>query len=272
MLSIRKLSFVFPVIFAILLISAARCQSDQSELINRLLRTSGLASQIEQIHSAVWAAVPADAFSNDTQRNDALRGFKKTVTTDELMSLLREQIMNSFQEEKIEALIKFFETALGRKLSRIQKDMLNTNNLKAIRESRRIAALLEGKRLELISRIMELNRAAEINTQLTSTLIDAMIMKEPLRRADSESSGTTLDRHEPQAALEKNLVDETMILSYANNLKTFDENELTALVSFYETPEADWFRTVSNSFMRHAVRELGIALSRSLANQSVQTR
>lgn len=261
-----------PMLVAMLLVilSPEYCpgQQDQNELINRLVKISGLSSQIEQIHTAVWAAAPADAFATESQGTEAFKRFKKAFTTDRLMSLIRDQMMSSFDEDKIESLIKFHETTLGRKLARIQKDVLNIRNLKITREGRKNAALLEGKRLGLISRLMELNKAAEINAQLATEFVMGMLDNNAAPDAHRLSEETIYNQAKTTVALEKNLVDETTILSYANNLKSFDENELTALVTFFETPEAEWFMETTGSFFRNAARELGKALTETLANRS----
>ncbi len=248
------------------------CGANQDELILKFIKSSGFASQIEQVHSAFWAAVPADAFVSYNQRNEAWKRFKKDLPADRLMSILRDQVLDSFDQDRIDSLIKFYETGLGRKLIRVQRDMLSVNNLKSIRESRKTVALLDTKRLELLSRIMELNKAARTNTQLTSTLVEAMLMGDTDKPGEDGPSESRVNKSRNPIALEQNLVDETMILSYANNLKHFDEKELNDLIAFLESPEAEWLGKVSSSFLNKAVWELGKALSHTLANQSGQGR
>ncbi len=240
----------------------------QNDLVTKLIKVSGLSSQIDQIHTAIWAAAPADVFVSEAQANDALRRFRKAFTTEQLMSLIRDRMLSSFDEDNIERLIKFHETVLGRKLARTQRELLNNRNLKNIREGRKTAALLEGKRLDLVSRIMELNKAVEINTQLATEFVLGMLNTNT--GPDTQETFPEANHHQQKTsvALEKNLVDENTMLSYANNLKAFDENELTALVTFLETPEAEWFRKTTVSFFRSAAREFGKALAETLANPS----
>ena len=264
----RIISLLISIIFVVQWPDYCSAEQNQNELVSRLMKVSGLSAQIDQIHAAIWAAAPADAFASEAQGNEALRRFRKTFTTDRLMSLVRDQMLNSFDEDKIESLIKFHENPLGRKLARIQKDSLNSRNLKNMRESRKTAALLEGKRLDLISKIMELDQAAEINTQLAMEFVLAMLNPEALSDTQEIYPEASQDRRKTSVALEKSLVDETTILSYANNLKSFDESELAALASFLETPEADWFRKTSGASFRNAARELGKALAETLASRS----
>ena len=264
----RIISLLISIIFVVQWPDYCSAEQNQNELVSRLMKVSGLSAQIDQIHAAIWAAAPADVFVTEAQGNDAFKRFRKTFTTDQLMSLVHNQMLNSFDEDKIASLIKFHETPLGRKLARIQKDSLNFRNLKGMRESRKTAALLEGKRLDLISRIMELDQASEINTQLATEFVLAML--NPDTSADTEEISPEMpqDRRKTSVALEKSLVDETTILSYANNLKSFDESELAALATFLETPEADWFRKATGASFRNAARELGKALAETLASRS----
>lgn len=245
--------------------------SEQSELVRKLLNVSGLGAQLSNIHSALWLALPSDAFLHENQRNSALRNFRKALSSDELVSIAQNAFQIQFDAEKIELAIKFFETGPGRKLARVQKESLTNNNIRNIRESRRTAALLDDKRLELITRIIETHKAAEANSDLANMLIRSLLAQ----GIGQEGGKAPLTGHKTRAssaALEKNLIDETVLLSYANNLRSFDDKELEALISFFESPEGKWFETTSDLFIGEIVSKLGEALAQTLSQQSQQIR
>ncbi len=256
-----------PLLVAILLVILAvilfigHASANQNELVLKLLKTSGVTSQLDQIHSSIWMAVPLDAFANDTQRNEAFRRFRKVLTADYLLSIAHDQFQVSFDADRIRAVTNFFETGVGRKLARVQKDLLAPHNLKNIRESRRTAALLEGRRSELISRMIQTQRASETNSELADLLVRALLTGKSFSEDGQEIDQSDAERTTPHVVLEKNLVNETVLLSYANNLKSFDEDELLALVTFLETPEAQWFQAKKDSFNALIVQEIGQTLS-----------
>ncbi len=223
--------------------------AQQPDTILKLLKSSGIISQLEQAPASIWMSLPSDTFYNETQRNEAFRQFKKSLSPEFLNKLATEHFASEFNEENVQEMIRFFDSTLGRKLSRVQRNLLDVHNIRNLRESRRAAAMLEDDRLEVINKLIDVQQALKTNSSLTSTLLKSLISNE----SDQEKiSSLTLD---------KNLMEETILLAYANNLKNFDNDELTSLVDFFGRAEAKWFMSINHSLNIKIMAEAGRVLS-----------
>lgn len=248
------------------------CMADENDLISKLFRISGLNAQIDQIHSSIWLAIPSDAFPNEAVRNESYRKFRKAIPTENLATMARNEAQRAFDREKIESVIKFHETTPGRKLARVQRDLLVNHNLKNMREAHKTAALLPEERLELISRLISIQKATETNAELNATFIDSLLNRRT-HKAEVDNSQEELQTGRYSfMTLEKRLIDETIMLSYANNLKSFDDNELVTLINFFETPEAAWFMEIVATVNKKIVQETGRVLAQTIAQQTGSSR
>jgi hypothetical protein len=248
------------------------CFANENDLILKLFRSSGLNSQIDQIHSSIWLAIPSDAFVNEAVRNESYRKFKKATPAENLATIARNEAQRVFDKEKIESVIKFYETIPGKKLARVQKELLVNHNIKSMREAHKTAALLPEERLELISRIISIQKAAETNAELNATFIDSLLnLPTPKSEKGSAQDELKTSRYSFMT-LEKRLIDETIMLSYANNLKSFNDDELMTLINFFETPEATWFMEIVASANRKIVQETGRVLARTISQQTGSSR
>jgi len=271
-MNLSRHSLVWAAFFLFLAFSASPSFADDTDaLIDKALKLSGIAGQIEMLGKTILSAVPADAFPDQRARNEAEAFMRKRASQEALTEIVRTSVRKQFEKDKIEKVVRFYESSFGRKVGRLQDNALETGLLKSIREGRKTAASLDEVRLKTLARIIDAEIISESNDILVKSVVKGLLdgSTEGVNRPDDETDqiNEKLKAVEKTMAMEQHRMDDTALTAFALTFRSLSDKELEELAAYRESASASWFRdAVLNGLDRatyNVSRALGAALTAS---------
>jgi hypothetical protein len=240
---------------------------ENKDLIDKALKVSGIYAQLDDLGQAILAAVPADALPSPKLKNDAAAFVKKAATKASLVELLQSALKKNIDKQAIEQVIQFYETKLGKRVSRVHETALETTTLKNIRESRKLLASLDETRLSMLRGIMESEGALDANKALLNTVVHGLA--EGALGASPEALNRTKSLLDNLKIVDKflagNRVEETALMAYAYNYRQLDDKELQELANFLQSAGARKFNEAVGHGLDLGVHNISKALGEAAA-------
>lgn len=221
------------------------------------------------IGGSILGAIPADAFPDRRTRRKADSLLKKSVGKDKLIPLIRDAIRSNFKREKLEEVVGFYESRLGRKVGRLAERSLHPGVLKRVRAGRSIVGRLSESRRSILERIIQAEGVAEFNAGLLQSVIQGLMIgyvDTPGETAQRmEEIRRKLQAVEDKIRLGKDRTEQLALAAFAHTFKSLKDKELEKLARYQESDAASWFREGVQKGLDRAVLRSSEALGRILA-------
>lgn len=233
--------------------------------IDKALKAAGITSQLEMLAETTVLLLPADAFRDAKARKDVLDYVKTTATQESCVASVRAVFHEVYDQEKIEKVIDFFQSKLGRKVGRIQSGALAPPLLNSLREGRKEAASQDESRADLIRRIIEGRKVSDANARLRESAVRGLL----------EGATGHEDRHGTKArsrmkSLEGSLqlpedrAGDAAMVAFSITFRSLDDKELVELATFQESEHGSWFRSAVLDGLNEAVYKVAKALGEAV--------
>ena len=229
----------------ILFFSAPALADDTHLLIEKALKASGIAGQLQQLSEGILSAIPDDAFPDKKTRAAAAAFLKKDANKDVLLSLVHAAVRESLDRNALERVTKFWDSKVGKKVGRAQQASLDASALKRVREGRSLVSSLSDARRALLRRIIAAQQTTEGNARLLKSVIRGL--------SDGSSAGSAqaiepkeMDRRigliEKEIQADRSSAEEIALISSAHLFRSFDDKELEEIALFEESEPAGRYR------------------------------
>jgi len=241
-------------------------------LVDRALKLSGMAGQMDMIGRAILSAIPADAFADSKSRTKAESLLAKRAGKESLAPIIRRSVEQDFSRDKIERVIKFYASPLGLKVGRLTENSAAPQALKGVWEGRDIVTSLSEARRSALERIIKAERVVQFNTRLLRAVIRGLVKgyadRVSLDAERMKNLRAKLDALENESPVDDKETAEVILAAFARTFQSFKEEDLGQLAAYLESDEAVWFRnTVQKGLERVAFKtavDLGEIMARGL--------
>lgn len=250
-------------------LSASLAFGDEIDVsIEKAVRLSGIAGQIEAAGKSILSTVPSDVFPDQKARNEAETYVRKNASKEAMSDMVRSSIRERYDKDKMESVIRFYDSPLGKKVGRLQDNALDAGLLKSIREGRKTVATLDETRLKTIKRIIDAENVSESNDILVTTLVRGLLAGSSEETKDSENEAETISSKlkaaEKTLANEQHRMGDMALTAYALTFRSLSDKELEELAAFHESADAMWFRDVTLNGLDRAIFSVSKALGAAL--------
>lgn len=262
------------ILIVIICFAAAPVSADEPDkLIDRVLMLSGVTGQLDMLGRAILGAIPRDAFPDARTRNRMGSLLHRGAGKEKLVPLIRESLRENFSREKIEQVIDFYDSKLGRKVGRIANGALDPKVLKGVREGRHIINTLSETRLQILRRLAKAEQATQSNTQLLRTAVRGLV--NGYREGESAETDLSAETSRKLTAVDKEIRQgerrsrEIALTAFAYMFRSLKDDELEKVAAFYESEAASWFRKGVQAGLDKAVFKTATALGAVLIGGGV---
>ncbi|MGC8602297.1 MAG: DUF2059 domain-containing protein [Desulfomonilaceae bacterium] len=245
-------------------LSFAQIQSSDSA---KLIRMSGLRGQIQRLPDAILMTVPSDLFPDNRSRFDFNNYIKSEINTESMVKLLQETLSENLNPDKLEKLIKFYESSLGQKIGRIQADVLSMYNIKSIREARGITTTLGPNRAKLIDRLINNQRIYQNNfafRKLIISLLSQTNWNEEFKSGNNKL--TTSDFKEKSFEKDADSLRQATLTCFTYTYRSLTDLELESFAEFQETQAGECFEIAVTRGFKQVIIMIINALDHGLRN------
>lgn len=242
--------------------------SDRS--LDRILDLSGLKTQMEQFPEMIKAGMEQSKQQGtplaDTQYNSMLMAVDESVLPSEIIEEIRSSLKKSITEEDAQQLLRWYESDLGREITRAEVDSSTPEAYQQMMESAQ--SLLENtERVEFANRLDALLGATDMAVNLqeyTGIAVYSAIMTamQPNKPLDLEPVKAQMKASISQARTAiKQLVTLTFVFSYIN----IETNKLNKYENFLNNSTTKKFNNVVIESMNRAFEGTISKLANSLS-------
>ncbi len=266
----RPTPFAFraAIIFIVVLISQSPSIAQaQGSIINKLIRISGLRGQLQHLPNAFLMTIPGDLFPDNRTRFDFNTHMKNEINTDSLVKVFQETFTENLDNDKLDKTIKFYESAVGQKIGRIQGDVLSAYNIKAVREARRITTTLTEDRAKLLDRLINCQRIYQNNLTYRKLIVSLLGPANWNKKSKPKDDDVARSGY-PETPFEKDpdSLHQTALTCFTYTYRSLTDPELESLTKFQETEVGAWFEnTVYRGFEQVIIKTIK-ALDHGLRN------
>jgi len=203
---------------------------------------------------------------------------RQTTGKDRLLSVVRSALKSDYNEEQVQKLLQFYDSKLGRKVSRLVSNSLDQEALRAIWEGRTIVTGMSDARRVLLERLVRVEITGEGNGQLSRAVVRGLVkgfLDHALYGGDLiEDMGPKLEAVENEIATSDRRTLDIALAAFAYTFRSLTDAEVKELVAFQESGPAAWFRQVVQGGLEAAVfstaATLGEALTRGEPNANAK--
>jgi|GEM_PF-1830414 len=231
----------------------------------KYLKVSGFQTQLKLIPKALFGSLPADAFGDPKTKNKVERSFYAKTDSDEWVSLVASELANGVDVSAVDELTRFYSSRVGRKLATAQEAALNSWTLQHAREGYSRVPTLSETRLSLLRKLVEDSDIERANIEAVDAVVQGLLEgylgqsgKHEMTKEDMEE--TLL--HSRRLAQAR--TGELCLVSLANSLSSFNDQELGELSSFFESNVSRQAQTVYRKALRNVLRDAGHALGEAM--------
>lgn len=250
--------------------AALTLHADQSAaLVDRAIALSGLSGQLDRLGPTILGCVPDDAFGDDEARRRALRSLNRSVDEKTLNETLREAVLEEYDEAHLKAVVEFYESRLGREVSRLSSRALSPWMLKEVDQNPGTFHSMSLSRQSLMEELIRAGQVVEFNTQLLTTVVHGLaegsLRKTPTRGFPLREIRQQLDAIVAGIRKDETRTRETALETYAHALRSLKDAELSQLVEFRNSPQGRWFTRVTHTGLDRAVFRVAAAIGEIMA-------
>jgi len=248
---------------------------DTDQLIDKALKSSGILGQLEHVADTVVSCIPDDAFPDTRIKRETGALLKETAGKEVLLPLVRGAVRENLDVDKLQTVLKFYDSKIGKKVGRLQEAALNADLIKELRERRALLASLNESRMAALERIAAAGRLPEANSNLINAIIEGLVegYADEVSKTDQPGEET---RKQIRIALKEatagsNRSRELALVSLAYTLRPVDDKELREFATFCRSEAGVWFNTSVQKGLEAAVAKTGRALGTAVARWRLHT-
>lgn len=246
--------------------STGNCD-DVDQLVERSLRRSGLHSQAKTLIPAIVGAFPGDAFSDASLRGKIRNRINKSFGETQILEMVRESVKSQFDQSKMDHVLEFYESKLGKKIGELQAGALLATALSQVREGKASLALMEASRIPLLRRIVHAMDVARAQERLFNSMILGLLDSGNAWEGQAAAVRSRLRSFTERAMAPGAIFEQMAIASLSQTVASLSDKELEELTKFEESEAARWFRSATLPGLEKAVYEisrlLGLAIRES---------
>ena len=250
-------------LFLIVLCLYSSVQGDETDaIIDKALKSSGIAGQVEMLGETVLSMMPADALPSDRVKTNVTAAVKKAANGKVVLTTLRASVKEDFDLEKMKQVAEFYDAKLGRKVGLLLRNALEARSVAQAREGRNTLTATDENRVALLKRIIRADGVVELTAGLADTVMRGLLdgsLGSSADRKDGAQEG--LRPPEIRTGAWENHIEDQALVSFALTLRSLDARELEQLATFCESDAAGWFRNAVRKGVEKAVYQAARALS-----------
>ncbi len=267
----RRLVSIGIVTVTIITFAAGSTRSFEiDEVMNKALKDAGIIRQLEMLPETVISCIPDDWFSSKKSRHEIVSFLKEKAGKDTLLSQMRIAVRPNVDFEKLQQVLRFYDSNLGKKVGHLQETALDPEIMKDLRAKRAVLAVLHEARMNTLDQIVTVTRMADAHSNLLNSIIEGLVKgySDETPSADHLANETNKQIRTAikEAIADSNRSREFALICLASGLRTLDDRELKELAIFYSSDAGIWFNNWVQKGLELAVNEtgrnLGIALAR----------
>ena len=115
----------------ILWCSPSLAYTDETDaIIDKALKSSGIAGQMEMLVESVVSLMPADVLPEDRLRTRVAASVRKAADGKAALASLHASVKENFDPDKIQQVVSFYNTKVGQKAGRLIRSALEAESLK----------------------------------------------------------------------------------------------------------------------------------------------
>jgi hypothetical protein len=248
---------------------------ETDQLIDKALKSSGILSQLEHLHDTVISCVPDDAFPDRGIKRETEALLKETAGKEVLLPLVRSAVKENLDVDKLQAVIKFYDSKIGRKVGRLQESALDEGLIRELRQRRALLATLNESRVATLERIVTTGRIPEANSNLINAIIEGLVGgyadEVPKTDRPGEETRKQIRIALKEATVGSNRSREHALIGMAYTLRPVDDRELREFAAFCGSEAGVWFSTSVQKGLEAAVAKTGRALGTAVARWRLYT-
>ncbi len=248
-------------------------ESDQ--LIDKALKISGIMGQLEHLADTVVSCIPDDAFPDRRIKRETEALLKETAGKETLLPLVRNAVRESLDVDKLQTVLKFYDSKIGKKVGRLQEAALNADLIREIRERRALLTSLNESRMTTLKGIVTAGRLSEANSNLINAIIEGLVegYADEVSKTDRPNKET---RKQIRIALKEATADsnrsrDLALVGLAYTLRPVDDKELREFAVFCGSEAGVWFNMSVQKGLEAAVTRTGRALGTAVARWRLHT-
>ncbi len=243
--------------------------SETDQLIDRGLKNSGIAAQLETLPEIVISCIPDDAIPDKRIRRETVNLVKETAGKEILLATVHAAVTENFDNEKLQAVLRFYDSNLGKKVGRLYETSLDPELIRDLREKRTILAALNETRVATLEQIVSAGGFSEANANLLNAMVEGLV-----EGYANEVSKTDRPNNEAkkqirialkEAIVGSNRSREFALLGLARTLQSLDDKELQEFATFCSSDAGTWFNMSVQKGLENAVTKTGVALGTAVA-------
>jgi hypothetical protein len=243
--------------------------SESDQLIDKSLKNSGMAAQLETLPEIVISCIPDDAIPDKRTRRETVNLIKETAGKEVLLSAVRAAIKENLDNDKLQAVLKFYDSRIGKKVGRLYETALDPELIRDLREKRTILAALNENRVATLERIVSAGGFSEANANLLNAVVEGLVegYTNEVSKTDRPNNET---KKQIRIALKEAIVGsnrsrEFALVGLARTLQSLDDKELQEFASFSASDAGSWFNRSVQKGLENAVTKTGVALGTAVA-------
>jgi hypothetical protein len=243
--------------------SYALAHADETDaLIDKAIKTSGIAGQVEMLVESVVSLMPADVLPEGQLKARVAASIRKAADGKAALATLRVSLKENFDPDKIQRVVSFYNTKTGQKAGRLLRSALEAESLKQARQGRATLSSTNEARLALFKRIIRAENVVESTVRLADAIMRGLL------EGSSENPGSGknaaqegLKPPELRTGAWENHIEDLAMLSFVVTLRPLDNRELEELAAFCESDAGGWFRDSVQKGMEKATYQTARALA-----------
>jgi len=248
------------------LITGSSAKGDNAEdLINKALKVSGIAEQLDLLAATVMGSIPGDLFEHRETRRRVEKYVKDRVKPEDLLASVRAALRRDFSPERIMQVVEFYESRLGRKVGALQSKILTSQAIQDVQEGHSSVQARSETRLALLKAIMDAQNSATRSVALLDHflkgLADGFLGHGGLQRDELFRTLGPLVRGPGPV---NRLTEQVDLVAYARTYRSLTDRELEELAAYHTSESARWFGNAVQAGTEQAVYQVAKALGESL--------
>jgi hypothetical protein len=251
------------------------CGQETDQMIDKALKNSGITGQLEHLHDTVISSIPDDAFPDRRIKRETGEFLKETAGKEVLLPLVRGVVKENLDVDKMQTVLKFYDSKVGRKVGRLQESALEPNLISELKEKRALLATLNESRVATLERIVAAERVPEASSSLINAIIEGLVegYSDEVSRSErpNEESRKQIRIALKEATAGSNRSRELALLGLAHTLRPVNDKELLQFAAFCDSEAGVWFNTSVQKGLQEAVTKTGRALGIAVARWRLHT-
>lgn len=251
---------------------------EKEKLVNEIMEKSGINEQVKEIPNIVKVLIPAQLATYNAVNQPKISSFiekkmYKYFVATRILRTISSELNKNFNKSNIEALLKWFNSSLGEKITELEvKATTPDAALEIMSYSVKMKEQPPDKRrLKLVKKLIEILNLGDHTAKKTGAIIfemaKGMNQSLPENRRISDEQIMQLNHN-----MEKSMVSQINLILVATFLYTYDSlslEELEKYVEFLGTGSSKWFNEVylvaSISAIEESSFDFGLALGKEIA-------